>query len=217
MTVSGAGGWPRGAGGGWPGMAGAGKRPGAAAGRGAGGRTPKRARGGGAPGAGGGSARGGSARRGAPPPSELLGRRTQEALERARRALAHAQAVGGELRALGALAAPEAVAAAAATLGAGAEAGGGAAPGSRPQPWLRPERGPEVPASSAYHADAAVLRRLAVEMEVVDRGGASHRERFERGLRAMQKEVQHDWVAWKGAHPRTMASAVGVGGAHRCL
>ena len=168
-------------------------------------------------GAGGGSARGGSARRGAPPPSELLGRRTQEALERARRALAHAQAVGGELRALGALAAPGAVAAAAATLGAGAEAGGGAAPGSRPQPWLRPERGPEVPASSAYHADAAVLRRLAVEMEVVDRGGASHRERFERGLRAMQKEVQHDWVAWKEAHPRTMASAVGVGGAHRCL
>ena len=120
-------------------------------------------------------------------------------------------------RALGALAAPNPVTAAAATLRAGTGSVEASAPENSPQPWLRPERGPEVPASSVYHADSAVLRRLAVAMEVVDRGGASHRERFERGLRAMQTEVQHDWLAWKEAHPRTFASAVGVQGAHRRL
>ena len=165
----------------------------------------------------GGSARGGGARRGGASPGEQLGRRTQEALERARGALARARAVGGELRALGALAAPNPVTAAAATLRAGTGSVEASAPENSPQPWLRPERGPEVPASSVYHADSAVLRRLAVAMEVVDRGGASHRERFERGLRAMQTEVQHDWLAWKEAHPRTFASAVGVQGAHRRL
>ena len=118
---------------------------------------------------------------------------------------------------MGALAALGPVAAAAASLEARAGSGEAAAPESSPQPWLRSERGPEVPASSVYHADAAVLRRLTVAMEMVDRGGASHRERFERGLRAMQTEVQHDWLAWKEAHPRTFASAVGVQGAHRCL
>ena len=196
-------------------MAGADAGAGAAGGRGglvgkragvsgrAGARAPKRARG--APR--GRGARGGSGQ-------ELL-KDTQEVLERVRSALARAQAVGGELCSIQSLARPKPAAMVAEAL----EIARSRDVPESPQPWLRPEAVPSrTPASTEYHADAAALHRLTVAMEVVARGGVSHRERFERGLRAMQEDVQRDWLAWKDTHPRTMASSLGVGiGPSRCI